>query len=371
MHTSKFAPHKGIYLLSHSVGRPLVGSRESVANDFFEHWENGDAEVWPLWIEQIEGFREALASLLDARAKDFCPQVNLSSALCKVVHSLPRSSQRNVIVMSEQDFPSMGFVMSQAQRAGFEIRMIPTSKDSRDLNVWAQYLTDDVCCTLVTLVYSNSGIQLPLAEITQLARDRGIISIADICQAVGVVPINLQEWQADFVLGSCVKWLCGGPGAGFLWVNSDVVEQCQPVDVGWFSHDNPFEFDIHNFHYASGALRFWGGTPSVLPYVLAASSIRTMQEIGIEEIRAHNVALTEKLLNEVSENSVVSPRKSSHRGGTIVLNFGDQQSAIEQQLTLAKVRFDARATGIRLSPHIYNTAQEMDVLLDCFAQGQR
>lgn len=366
MHTSKFVTHDGIYLLNHSVGRPPVGSQGSLANGFFEHWENGDAEVWPLWIEQIEGFREALASLLNAQAEDFCPQVNLSSALCKIVHSLPRSSQRNVIVMTEQDFPSMGFVISQARRAGFEVRMIPASRDSRDLNVWAEYLTDDVCCTLVTLVYSNSGIQLPLAEITQLARERDIFTIADICQAVGVVPIDLQKWQADFVLGSCVKWLCGGPGAGFLWVNSDIVEQCEPVDVGWFSHENPFEFDIHNFRYTSGALRFWGGTPSVLPYVLAASSIQTMREIGIEKIRKHNIAMSDMLLNAVAEHAIVSPRKSLHRGGTIVLNFGDQQAEIEQQLTQAKVRFDARATGIRLSPHIYNTAQEMEVLINCF-----
>lgn len=368
MDASKFIPHDGIYLLNHSVGRPPIGARDSVANGFFEHWEHGDAEVWPLWIEQIESFRDGLGTLFNSRAEDFCPQVNLSSALTKVVQALPRSKNRNVIVMTEQDFPSMGFVLSQAQKAGFDIRMIPASADTADLNVWQEYLTEDVCCTLITLVYSNSGTRLPVDKITELTKARDIVSIVDMCQAVGVVPIDLKEWQADFALGSCVKWLCGGPGAGFLWVNPNFVERCQPVDVGWFSHENPFEFNIHDFRYAAGALRFWGGTPSVLPYVLAASSLKVMQEIGIERIREHNVVLTEMLLAAAPTDAAVSPADASHRGGTIVLNFGDRQTAIIEKLTQSKIRFDARATGIRLSPHIYNTAEEMDVLIDCFAQ---
>lgn len=367
MNASKFIAHDGIYLLNHSVGRPPVGSRESIANGFFEYWENGDAEVWPLWIEKIESFGAEMGALLNAPGEEFCPQINLSSALTKIIHALPRSPDRNVIVMTEQDFPSMGFVLSQAQRAGFEIRMIPATSDSRDLNVWAQYLGNDVCCTLVTQVYSNSGIQLPVGEITALARQKNIVSIVDICQAVGVIPIDLQKWQADFALGSCVKWLCGGPGAGFMWARPDIVEQCQPIDVGWFSHENPFEFDIHNFRYASGVMRFSGGTPSVMPYVLAAASIRIMQEIGIDRIRSHNLALIDMLANAVPENSLVSPRDPSQCGGTLVLNFQGQQSIIEKRLKEANVRFDTRSTGFRLSPHIYNTKAEMEVLLDCFS----
>ncbi|MFK8050551.1 MAG: aminotransferase class V-fold PLP-dependent enzyme [Halioglobus sp.] len=366
MDASKFIPHDGIYLLNHSVGRPPVGARDSIANGFFEHWEHGDAEVWPLWIEQIESFRDELATLLNAQAEDFCPQVNLSSALTKVVQALPRATNKNVIVMTEQDFPSMGFVLSQAQKSGFDIRMIPASADTTDLNVWQEYLTDDVCCSLITQVYSNSGTRLPVDKITALTKARDIVSIVDMCQAVGVVPIDLQEWHADVALGSCVKWLCGGPGAGFLWVNPDLVERCQPVDVGWFSHENPFEFNIHDFRYAAGALRFWGGTPSVLPYVLAASSLKVMQNMGIERIQQHNTALTEMLLSSVPGGTAVSPADASRRGGTIILNFGDRQAAIKERLQQASVRFDERSTGFRLSPHIYNTGAEMEVLIDCF-----
>lgn len=368
MPESLFIPHDGIYLLNHSVGRPPRNSRDTITQGFFEPWESGDAEVWPLWIERIEAFRCVLGRLLNAPAEDFCPQVNLSSALVKIIYSLPRTPGRNVVLMSEQDFPTMGFVLAQAERVGIEVRMIPDGMDSRDLSVWCDNLSDDVFCALITQVYSNTGMQLPVADITRLCRERDVISIVDICQAVGVVPIDLQSWEADFALGSSVKWLCGGPGAGYLWASPNIIGQCRPVDVGWFSHRDPFEFDIHNFLYAEGALRFWGGTPSVLPFVLATGSIELICDIGVDRIRRHNLQLTDMLLNSLSQEIVVAPREHEARGGTVVLNFGQRQPAVEERLSSSQVRFDTRPSGIRLSPHIYNTEGEMAVVLNCLKQ---
>lgn len=218
---------------------------------------------------------------------------------------------------------------------------------------------------LVTQVYSNTSQRLPVKEITALAREREILSIVDICQAVGVVPIDLQAWQADFIVGSCVKWLCGGPGAAFLWVDPAVLRSCEPVDVGWFSHENPFEFDIGNFRYADSALRFWGGTPSVAPYVMAANSIEVLCDIGIARIWQHNQALIDSVLDALSPECIVTARETAKRGGTLIVNFGESQPAVEEKLQLAQVRFDARSTGLRLSPHIYNTREQMKTVLKC------
>jgi len=360
---NQFVAHDGIYLLNHSVGRPTVSARNSLLEDFFEPWEHGDAEVWPVWIRKIEQFGMSLGRLLNAESSDFCPQTNLSSAVTKVIHSLPAEQGKSVILYSEQDFPSIGFVLSQAQRAGFKLRMIPAAVDTQDPDVWESYLTDDVRLVLVTQVYSNTSQLLPVSEITRLAKEKNILSIVDICQAVGVVPTNLQSWQADFVVGSCVKWLCGGPGAGFLWVNPEIVELCQPIDVGWFSHENPFEFDITNFRYADKALRFWGGTPSVMPYALAASSIDVMCKIGLERIREHNLELNNIILDGLGDDVTVTPKEASKRGGTLVLNFGEYQDEIITRLNQAQVRFDARNSGLRISPHIYNTKEEMETIL--------
>jgi selenocysteine lyase/cysteine desulfurase len=214
-------------------------------------------------------------------------------------------------------------------------------------------------------VHSNTSIQVPVEEICRQARQQGIISIVDIAQSVGIVPIDLAAWNADFVLGSCVKWLCGGPGAGFLWASPEIVGHCHPVDVGWFSHENPFEFDIHNFRYAESVLRFWGGTPSVIPYVVAANSIALIADIGIDTICAHNQALNQRVLDAIPAEVSLTPLRADQRGGTLVLNFGERQGEVEQKLAGAGVHFDSRPTGMRMSPHIYNSEAEIDTVIAC------
>ena len=359
-----FVPAQGIYLLNHSVGRPPVTTRETWIEGFIDPWEQGGEEVWPRWLESIDHFRAALAELLNSDVASICPQANLSSALTKILQSFRLPEKKRVLLYTEQDFPSIAFVLQQAARNGFVLRHIPADADTLDPIVWSDYLTPDVGLVLVTHVHSNTGRQVPVAGISAMARERGVLSVVDIAQSVGVVPIDLKNWQADFVIGSCVKWLCGGPGAGFLWVAPERVGECEPVDVGWFSHESPFEFDMHNFRYAADALRFWGGTPSVQPYVTAANSIRLLNRIGLATIRAHNLALTQLIIDAVDSNTLVTPLEPQCRGGTVVLNYAaGEQNQVCARLREAGVLFDERPTGIRLSPHIYNDAEEIAVVL--------
>lgn len=360
----QFVPCNGIYLLSHSVGRLPVTTRAHVEAGFFKAWESGTPDPWFLWLDAIAGFKNALARLLNGEANAFCPQVNVSSALTKILYAQPAKAGKDVIVMTENDFPSMGFVLQQAERQGYRLKMIPAQEDTQQLDTWDEALKEDVHSVLITHVHFNSSRLNPVGEITRLARQRRIISIVDIAQSCGVVPIDLRKWNADFVLGSCVKWLCGGPGAGFLWVDPDLTGKLEPIDVGWFSHKTPFEFDIHHFQYAADASRFWGGTPSVLPYVVAAHGIDLINSIGVEVIREHNRRLTEKIIKNIDPQSLRTPKDPQRRGGTLVLSF-KQQQRVEQALEQAGVVFDSRPAGLRLSPHIYNSEQEIDAVVKC------
>ena len=358
-----FVPSQGIYLLNHSVGRPPVTTRDAWVESFLEPWENAGENVWPRWLETIDNFRNALGALLNGRAEDFCPQVNLSSALTKIITSLKPADSRRTILYTEQDFPSIGFVLQQAVKQGYKLKAIPGHLDTLDPKVWSEHLSGDVGMVLVTHVQSNTGRQVPVTDICAQAQDREIISVIDIAQSVGVAPIALPAWNADFIIGSCVKWLCGGPGAGFLWVAPHRLPTCEPTDVGWFSHENPFEFDMHNFRYAKDALRFWGGTPSVTPYAIATNSIRLIHQIGVETIRAHNLSLTKQIMEAVDATCVITPTQPEQRGGTVVLHYpGNQLDAVCSRLQQARVDFDVRSTGIRMSPHIYNDQSEIEAV---------
>ena len=360
----KFSSSEGIYLLSHSIGKMPISAAEYTNEHFFKVWHEQTTEAWPIWLTSINKFQTALAQLFNSSATAFCPQVNVSSGLTKVLGSLPAHRGKNAIVFTENDFPSAGFVLHQAKKRGFEPRMIAKSENAQDLSVWDQALKDDVHSVFITHVHYNTGELIAVAEICEIARARGITSIVDMAQSTGVVPIDLQRWRADIVLGSCIKWLCGGPGAGFVWIAPEFVGELEPIDVGWFSHKNPFEFDINNFQYASGSAKFWGGTPSVLPYVVATNSIQLINDIGVEVVQAHNKSLTKKIVKQIDPRFVMSPLDFERQGGTTVLKF-ENQTKIELALTESKVQFDTRESGIRLSPHIYNTQAEIDVVLDC------
>jgi kynureninase len=217
------------------------------------------------------------------------------------------------------------------------------------------------------VLYGNSRLN-PVAEIVRYAQRHEVFTLVDVAQSVGVVPIDLRAWNADFVVGSAIKWLCGGPGAGFLWANPTGVERFEPSDVGWFSHEDPFEFRIQNFRYAADARRFWGGTPSVLPYVIARASIDLVNRVGVANVREHNRALTERLVRAALERGLTlrTPHDPARRGGTVCIAFQDPQR-VYQQLKEAKIFVDVRpAYGVRFSPHIYTDAEEIDRAIASF-----
>lgn len=359
-----FDLNNSIYLLNHSVGRPLKSAESNLSNIFFDAWKTN--EPWHQWMNIFTDFQLSLSSLLNAPAENFCPQVNLSAALTKIFNSLPKRNGKQTILLSEYDFPSIGFVAEQAKKLGYNLRFLSKEVNQTNPEVWKEAMTADVQWIIITQVQSNTGIQVPVNEIVSIANEKNILSVIDVAQSVGILPVNINDWNASFVIGSCVKWLCGGPGAGFLYVNSNVISDCKPTDVGWFSHENPFEFDIHHFKYHPTALRFFGGTPSVIPFVIATKSIQYLNTLGIPNIRKYNIELTDKIIHSVPAEYVVSPLNTEYKSGTMILNFKDYQQKIIEKLNENNVGFDARVFGIRLSPHIYNSTEEIEKLIKIF-----
>ena len=351
------------YLLNHSVGRPLKTSENDFAERFYEPWKKSNDEPWEKWLETINDFTLSLAKIFNAKKSEFCPQVNLSSGLTKILMSLKQvQKKKSVVLVSEIDFPGMGFALKKSLPEDCEIRFIPANEDITNSSIWDAYMTEDIDLVFVSHAYSNTGQLSPISDVISMARSRNIISILDIAQSAGIVPIDLTALKPDFMLGSSVKWLCGGPGAAYLWVNTERLSSCEPKDVGWFSHENPFEFDIHNFRYHDSALKFWGGTPVVAPFVIATNSINYFTKIGIKNIRKHNQALIAKTANEI-DLEFVSPRDEAIRGGTMILDFGSNQQKVLNHLKDNNIGVDLRSHGIRISPHIYNDEQDIDQLI--------
>ncbi len=349
-------PGSGPYLLTHSVGCLPQVAREALETSFLKPWAELGGNAWPTWLREVDEFRAALAQLLGGAARDYCPQTNLSSGLAKLLSSLPAAGARTLLA-AEDSFPSLGFVLQQAARQGYEMRLMPRTQLPDDIGSWSEALTADVRVALVTHVHSNTGRVAPVTEITKLCQERSILCVVDVAQSAGILPLDLSTLGADVVLGSCIKWLCGGPGAGFLWIRPGLVEVLEPVDVGWFSHENPFEMDIHSFRYANDARRFWGGTPSVAPFVVAAASLRHIRSLNVAQIHAHNRRLVQIFKEALSANWRAR-LPAWPVGGTLCIPLGSQFDDVTRALTARGAQFDSRGDVIRLSFHSCNTEDD-------------
>lgn len=359
---------EGAYLLSHSVGCLPRKAETALHIDYFTPWANSGGDAWPTWLAIVDGFCEELALLLNGSAEHFCPQTNLSSSLTKYLMSMSVDPNKNKVVMHQTAFPSMGFVVQGLKTYGYDLVLIDQQHDSNDLSSWLEVISDDVAAVVITHVHSNTGRLSQVEEIASLAKKCQAKVIVDIAQSAGIIPIDLSKWQADMVMGSCVKWLCGGPGAGFMWLNPAELALLKPADVGWFSHQNPFEFDIQHFEYAQDAKRFWGGTPNIAAFSIAKTSIKAISTIGVELIRQHSRYLQSLVLDAAAPYLSV-PIELDQNGGTLCLSFSEADAnRLQTLLEQNKVFCDRRGNTLRLSFHIYNDESQADLIVRLFRQ---
>jgi len=358
----EFQMPEGHYFLSHSVGCLPHSAVKALETSLLSPWAELGGGAWPGWLASLGDFQTEIAGLIGADAGDICPQTNVSAGFARILQSLPRRPGRDRLVLSEEDFPSLGFVAQAAERLGYRLDFVPAGEASEDPASWERILGEDVQLALVTHAFSNRSALLPVDAITRSARRLGIFSVVDAVQTLGVIPIDVDAWEADFVLGSSVKFLCGGPGAAFLWARPETATLCAPVDTGWFSHEDPFAFDIHDFRPRRDAWRFMGGTPSVAPFVMATAALKALRRIGVPAIKAHNQALIDQLHNGLGRHKIASAMARERRGNAVLIRVQDPASAMAR-LGAAGFHADARSGAIRVSPHLYNSAEDVGALI--------
>lgn len=358
----------GVYLLSHSVGCLPKKAQTALQERYLTPWQNKGGDAWPLWLEVIQDFCNELGLIMGASANDICPQANVSSAFTKYLLSLPIVANKNVILMHASAFPSLGFVAKALEQYGYQFELINEDFHPRDLAAWQQHIGEQTAAVLITHVHSNTGTLSPVKAIRQLAQSKQAKVIVDVAQSIGVVPFDVTDWAVDCIIGSCVKWLCAGPGAGFMWLEPNSIDALHPRDVGWFSHANPFEFDIRHFEYAQGAKRFWGGTPNIASYALALGSLQLINQISVAQIAQHNHSL-KALVYHAAAPLLKTRHELTEQGGTLCLDFAETaQQAFVNDLQKINAHFDCRTHVIRLSFHIYNTQAQAEQLADLLKQ---
>jgi kynureninase len=358
------------YLVSHSLGAMPRGVRTGL-QQFADEWDRRGVRAWHEgWWEVGVTTGNVLAPILGVPPNTITMHQNVTVVQALVTSCFDFSGARRKIVMQDLDFPTNHYVFEGARRSGAEIVYVPSGSSLRaPIDRLVDAIDEQTALVPISLVLFRSGCLQDVRPIVERAHKVGARVVLDVYQAAGTVPMNLAALGVDFAVGGSVKWLCGGPGAGYLYVREDLIQSLQPVLAGWAGHSNPFDFETGAIKFAAGVERFQTGTPNVPALYAARAGYEIVAKVGVPAIRERSLRLTRRLIDAATARGwrLNTPSADAERGGTVVLDVPNG-GAVCQGLLDRQVIVDYRPNaGIRVAPHFYNTEAEVDVAIDTIA----
>jgi kynureninase len=349
------------YLINHSLGA-MPAAVEQRLREYAQTWATRGIRAWAEgWWTMPLTVGEQIGRIIGAPPGTVCMHQNVSIAESIVLSCFAEPGKRNRIVYERENFPSVRYVY-EAQR-GLDVVVCESGEavvdaiDERTLLVPVQHV-----------VYNSAEIQ-DVEAIVARAHDAGAHVVLDAYQSAGTVPLDVTALGVDFAVGGSVKWLCGGPGNGWLYVRPDLIPQLEPSVTGWQAHARPFAFEP-DLEYAEGIARFLTGTPNVPALYAATPGYDLIERIGVERIRSNSLRQTQLLIDlaEARGFEIRTPREPERRGGAVIVHVPDFE-AVHKELSERQILCDFRPdAGIRLGPHYFTTDEELVFAIDQIAQ---
>ena len=356
------------YLNSCSLGALSHRALERIAQ-FHEEWHSYGASAWyTLWVGRLAELRGRVARMIGAAESEIALEASTSAAL-SVLGSAFDYTQRPRVIIADIDFPTVAY--QWMVRPGVELIRIP-SDDGIVIDPQRVIDAIDARTAIVSLshvFFTTGGIQ-ETAPIAAAARQHGACFLLDAYQSAGQVPIDVNALGVDALVTGPLKWLLGGPGLAYLYVRNEWLHRLQPTITGWFAARDQFSFDSHSFEFKDDARRFELGTPALPTVHAALGGQQIIDEIGVTQIRARNAELTEHLLARLADAGlrVRGAREPRQRSALVMIEHADPASAV-RTLADARIIVDYRPGYVRVSPHFYNTPDELDHFVDVLARA--
>jgi kynureninase len=376
---------RSVYMISNSLGAMPRQAARNLA-DYAETWATRGVRGWEeRWWEMPAEIGNKIARIVGAAAGSVSMHENVTTAQMVALSCVRPAGARKRIVCSAMDFPSMIYLYRAQQAAGFELRIVPAEDD---LTVSTGRMLDAIDDTTAVVAFSHvlfrTSYIMDAEAIARRAREVGAISLLDTYQSAGIIPVDVAALGVDFAVGGCLKWLCGGPGNAFLYTRPDLLKRAAPSFTGWLSRQHPFDFDLGSdldslvFDGSStdvtetresrsdprrdDAMRMMNGTPSIPSYYAALAGLDIIDTVGVGRIREASRAMTARLLALVDEYGFTSAasRDPERLAGTVAVDVPDAL-LVSRTLKARDFIVDYRPpVGIRISPHFYNTMDEID-----------
>jgi kynureninase len=354
----------GIHLLSHSLGPVPRAACESMLA-YYEAWEHHTSEdAWASsWWEMSTLVGDRIAQILGGEPGSVQIQPNASIALSSVASCFDfKEGDRNKIVTSALDFPSMEYIWDAQSRMGANVEIVHSDDGiTVRLEDILEAIDDSTCLVALSHVSFRSSHRVDAKAIVERAQKYGARVLLDVYQSAGVVELRATDWEVDFLIGGTIKWLCGGPASGYLYVRPDLQKDLAPRLTGWVAHDEPFSFASAPMRYTDSVRRFAQGTPSIPALYSVLPGLEIIEEVGVKTIQAESQRRTEWMIEFALEKGwkVNSPPKVGDRGGSVMI-YVEDGPAMVKRLAERKVFVDCRpGVGLRISPHFFNTDEEV------------
>jgi len=360
---------KTVYLISHSLGAMPRATYDRL-HEYADIWATRGVRAWAEgWWDKPVTTGNEIARIIGAGENTVVMHQNVSicqSLILSALLPLPENSKRNKIVFEELNFPSVMYVYeAHARENGLRIERVNSDDGiTMPLERMLAAIDEETLLVPISHVLFKSAFLQDAKAITDRAHEVGAMVVLDTYQSAGTVPFSVKDLDVDFATGGSVKWLCGGPGAGYLYVRPDLVDRLEPKTTGWMAHEHPFAFETE-MHYAPNITRFLHGSPAIPALYAAESGYRIINEIGVPAIREKSVRQTQRLIELAAEAGfrVTSPKNPDQRGGTITV-WDDNAAAITKELVRREFIVDYRpGAGVRISPHFYTKDEELELVI--------
>src|SRR5215210_497571 len=341
------------YLVSHSLGA-MPRKTATYLQQFADEWSGRGVRAWSEgWWEIGRTTGDLLAPVLGVARGTISMHQNVTVAQAIIASCHRFHSRRNRIVMTDLEFPSNMYLFEGFRRYGADIVYVQSSDTMRsDLQALLDAIDERTVLVPLSYVLFKSAFIQDAAAVIDKAHSVGARVILDVYQAAGSVPLDMARLRTDFAVGGSVKWLCGGPGAGYLYVRPDLAAELSPAIVGWAAHAEPFAFAGGAIAYADAPERFQSGTPNVPSIYSARAGYEIVGAIGVAAIREKSLRLTRRLMDLAREAGfrVNTPDGDDQRGGTVIIDVPDGKH-VADELIRREVIVDYRpGAGIRMAP---------------------
>jgi selenocysteine lyase/cysteine desulfurase len=358
------------YLISASLG-PLSRRSRSLAEEHLDLWQRlGPEELWfDHGMQRLQECRAGFARLIGADPDEIAIVPSVSSGLSSLASCLD-FSERPKVVASDMDFPTDHYVWLSHARRGAKLEVIQSpNRIDLEPEQFLGHINEQTAVVNTNRVLFESSRIVDLEPIIERAHSVGAYVLTDDFHGSGVVPIDVHELGVDFLFSGCLKWLCGGQGLAFMYVRRDLISRLEPMVVGWFGTEEPFDFQRSELRLRSDARRFETGTYALPQAWTAAGGLSIILEAGVDRIRARNQELTRRVIERSDDLGleVLSPRDDERRGGLVRVRVPGGRPKAEQvlhRLFEEDVVLDQRGDALRISPHFFNTEEEIDHCFD-------